>query len=350
MAEPVGFALVGLGYGATRCQMLAETPTARLAAVVDANAERAREYGERYDVPWFTDVSGALTRDDVDVVGIYTPSGLHLDLAAAVANAGKHVLLTKPMEVNLARSDAIADTCADAGVELFGEFYLRYYEDNWRLKNAIDSGVLGRLILGEFGFKCFRPDEYYRSDGAWRQTWELNGGGVVMNQAIHAIDKLTWCMGEVESVHAVTGTYAHDIPVEDTAVAALTLRSGAMAVLVATSTFRTTSGMDDIYGGGFTTRAEVNGDRGSLSLLDDVLTMEKFDQGSLGRFDGKPLNVFDDIAGALTEAGYESATLARGEQARRPVEIAMAIYDSARAGKPVRISDYRRDAVGEALT
>jgi predicted dehydrogenase len=321
--------------------MLAETPAARLAAVVDADSDRARDYGERYAVPWFTDLSSVLTRDDVDVVGIYTPSGRHLDLAVAAARAGKHVLLTKPMEVNLARSDAIASACSAAGVDLYGEFYLRYYPDNWRMRNAVHTGALGRLILGEFAFKCFRPDAYYRSDGAWRQTWDLNGGGVVMNQAIHAIDKLTWCMGDVEKVHAVTGTYAHDIPVEDTAVAILTMRSGALAVLTATSTFRTTSGMDDIYGGGFTTRAEVNGDQGSLTLVDDVLTMEKLERGGLGEFAGKPHNVFDDIAGALTDPAYESLTLARGDEARRPVEIAMAIYDSARTGAPVSMSDYR---------
>jgi hypothetical protein len=99
--------------------------------------------------------------------------------------------------------------------------------------------------------------------------------------------------------------------------------------------------MDDSYGGGFTTRAEVNGDRGSLTLVDDVLTMEKLERGGLGEFAGKPRNVFDDIAAALTDPAYESLTLARADEARRPVEIAMAIYDSARTGAPVSMSDYR---------
>jgi UDP-N-acetyl-2-amino-2-deoxyglucuronate dehydrogenase len=335
MSDQIGYALVGLGYGGTRCGMLQETPNSRLAAVVDRNEERARNFAERYSVPWFTNVEQALVRDDVDVVGIYTPSGLHLETALQVAEAGKHLLLTKPMEVTLERCDEIIRACESAGVELFGEFYLRYHPDNWRLKRAIDEGHLGRPILGEFGFKCFRPDAYYTSDGAWRQSWELNGGGVVMNQALHAIDMLTWCLGEVATVQAVTGTHSHQIPVEDTAAAVFRMQSGATAVMVGTTTFRTTSGMDDVYGGGFTTRAEVNGDRGSLTLVDDLIQMEKLEDGMIGEYDGRPSNVFDDISSVLLTGGTGSPALARARESRRVVEIAQAIYRSAELRLPV---------------
>ncbi|VXC14523.1 Oxidoreductase-like protein [Arthrobacter sp. 9AX] len=335
MTDQIGYAIVGLGYGGTRCEMLQQTPNSRLAAVVDRNEDRAREYGEKYSVPWFTNTEDVLSRDDVDVVGIYTPSGLHLETALHVAAAGKHLLLTKPMEVSLERCDEIIRACESAGVELFGEFYLRYHPDNWRLKRAIDQGHLGQPILGEFGFKCFRPAAYYTADGAWRQTWELNGGGVVMNQALHAIDMLTWCLGEVASVQAVTGTYSHEIPVEDTAAAIFTMKSGATAVLVGTTTFQTTSGMDDVYGGGFTTRAEVNGQRGSLSLIDDEIKMEKLEQGHLGEYPGRPANVFDDVSSSLLGLTQKSPTLARARESRRVVEIAQAIYQSAELKLPV---------------
>jgi predicted dehydrogenase len=337
VADPIGFAVVGLGYGATRVPLVASTPGVRLAAVADASPQRAAAVAQQYGVPWFTRHSDLLDRDDIDVVAVYTPSGRHLDQALDIAKAGKHVLLTKPMEVDLARSDQIIAACAQAGVELFGEFYLRYETDNWRLKRAIDTGALGALILGEFGFKCYRPDTYYKSDGGWRQTWELNGGGVVMNQALHAIDMLSWCLGGVRTVHAITRTYSHQIPVEDTAAALMTTGSGAMATLVGTSTFRTTSGMDDMYGGGYTTRAEVNGDLGSVSLVDDTVVMHRLESGPLADFPGKPANVFQDVARALTVAGYASPTLARAGDMRAVVEIAMAVYESARTGQTVTL-------------
>jgi predicted dehydrogenase len=329
----VGFALVGLGYGATRCQMLAETPGARLAAVVDARPERAKSIGEQYGVPWYTDHREMLARSDVDVVGVYTPTGLHRDVAVDVVSSAKHVLLTKPMETTVARADAIIQAARSARVEVFSEFYLRYYRDNWRLKRAAEDGTLGRLVLGEFSFKCFRPDDYYRSDGAWRQTWELNGGGVTMNQGIHAIDLLTWIMGPVVELDAVTGTFAHEIPVEDTAVAIMRLASGALATLTTTTTYRTTSGMDDIYGGGFTTRSEVNGTRGSLSLQDERLVMQKLEDGGLADYPGKPLNVFDDIARSLTDPSRTSPALARAEDGRAVVELAQAVYRAADTGE-----------------
>jgi UDP-N-acetyl-2-amino-2-deoxyglucuronate dehydrogenase len=339
MTEPIGFAVVGLGYGSTRLPLLTSTPGVRLAAVVDASAERAAAVGEKYGVPSFSRHTDVLDRDDVDVVAVYTPSGAHLPLALDIASAGKHLMLTKPMEVNLDRSDAIISACEKAGVQLFGEFYLRYEPGHWRLKRAIDTGALGSLILGEFAFKCYRNDDYYRSDGGWRQTWELNGGGVVMNQALHAIDMLSWCLGGVRTVRAITGTYSHQIEVEDTAAALMTTGSGAMATLTGTSTYRTTSGMDDMYGGGYTTRAEVNGDLGSVSLVDDAVMMQEFARGSLDEMDERtrPANAFEDVARVLTTPGYTSATLARTDDMRAVVEIAMAIYESARTGETVPV-------------
>jgi UDP-N-acetyl-2-amino-2-deoxyglucuronate dehydrogenase len=341
MTTPTNYAIVGLGYGSTRCEMLRDTPGSRLAAVVDVNAERARSIGEAYDVPWFTSQDGLLERDDVDVVAVYTPSGLHLPLALDIVRAGKHVLLTKPMEVNVERADEIIEAAEASGVQLFSEFYLRYFADNLRTKRAIDAGLLGDMILGEFGFKCYRPLAYFDSDGAWRRTVELNGGGIVMNQAIHAIDQLTWLMGEPETVHAHVGTFDLDLPVENTAVATFTMRSGAIATLATTSTFRTTSGVDDMYGGGFTTRAEVNGSRGSVSLIDNELAMEKLAEGFLPDLGEAPRNVFDDITRALNDPDYSSPAISRGRQGRLVIEVAKAIYESGRTGQVVPLERFR---------
>jgi len=333
----IGYAIVGLGYGSTRCSTVVQTPGSRLAAVVDADPARAARFGDTHDVPAFTRIEDALAREDVDVVAIYVPTGLHLPLAQQAIEAGKHLLITKPMETTLARADAITSAAAAAGVEVFSEHYLRYYPDNLRAKRAIDDGLLGDLVLGEFAFKCYRPEAYYLADGAWRQTIELNGGGIVMNQAIHAIDQLTWLMGRPTSVTALVATFGMELPVENTAVATLTMQSGAIATLVTTSTYRTTSGMDDMYGGGYTTRTEINGLLGSLSLIDSEVVMERLSTGRLPDAAEAAPNVFADVTAALTDPGYHSVTLVRGGQARLALEVAHAIYESGRVGAPVRL-------------
>lgn len=335
--KPVRFAIVGLGYGGTRCAMLRETEGVELCAVVDRDPARAEEFGSRFQVPHFTGHREMLAAVEVDVVAIYTPSGLHLDIALDVINAGKHILMTKPIEVTLARTDMILDAAHAAGVQIFTEFYLRYYRDNLRAKQAILTGRLGRLILGEFSFKCFRPKAYYLADGAWRQTVELNGGGILMNQALHAIDQMTWMMGAPLSVSARVDTLGLDIPVEDTAVATFRMESGALAVLTTTSTFRTTVGMDDIYGGGFSTRAEVSGTSGSFTILENALTMTKLETGQIDEVPAAPVNVFEDVAAALNSSGYTSLALAPGRSGRLVVKIAQAIYESGRTGREIEL-------------
>ncbi|MCW5951381.1 MAG: Gfo/Idh/MocA family oxidoreductase [Propionibacteriaceae bacterium] len=333
------YAIVGLGYGATRCALLRDTPGSRLVAVVDADPSRAASVGDVYDVPAYTQLEDALRDDDIDVVAIYVPTGLHLPLAQQVIRAGKHLLVTKPMETTLSRADSITDAARAAGVEVFSEHYLRYYPDNLRARRAIGAGLLGAMVLGEFAFKCYRPEAYYHSDGAWRQTVELNGGGIVMNQAIHAIDQLTWLMGRPTSVTAQVATFGMDLPVENTAVAMMTMESGAIATLATTSTYRTTSGDDDMYGGGYTTRAEVNGVLGSLSLIDNQVVMERLTAGPLPELGDAAVNIFADVSAALADPGYASESLVRGDQARLPLEVATAIYQSSRTGATVHLAD-----------
>jgi UDP-N-acetyl-2-amino-2-deoxyglucuronate dehydrogenase len=335
--DSIGIGIVGLGYGATRCELLPGTPGAHLAYVCDRDEDRARRIGTSLGVPWTTDHRRLLESREVDVVGVYTPSGLHLDTVLDVAAAGKHVLVTKPAEVTLERIDQMLAACSAAGVELFVEYFSRYHPDVYRLRRAIENGQLGELILGEFKWKGYRPDRYYNADGGWRRARELNGGGVLMNQTMHAIDELLWCMGEVESVFALTDTYSHAIDVEDTAVALLRLRSGATATLVGTSTFMTSRAPDFDYGGGSTTGVEINGKRGSVSIVNEELADCRLEEGDLADASDMPPNVFADIAGALTRPDYRSLTLARGTEARRAVEVAMAIYESAATQRPVTL-------------
>jgi len=331
----VGFGMIGLGVGLQRCEMMQKAPEARLVAVADLNEKRASETAARFGVEWYTDYHRLLDRDDIEVVGVYTPSGLHQDIALDVARAGKHVLTTKPMEITLERVDQIIAGCAKAGVKLATEFGFRYSPSNWALYKAIQDGQLGRLILGEFDFKCHRTQEYYGSDGGWRGTWKLDGGGAIMNQTIHSVDQMLWMMGDVESVNAHWGTYTHCIETEDTAVALLKFRNGALGVLLGTTTFL--NDRPAARYGATTQRIEVSGEFGSATLIDNKTTMWIMtkDKDTPATLDPPAVNIFQDYARWVRDDNYSSPTLSKNGASRKTVELILAIYESARTGKTV---------------
>ena len=136
---------------------------------------------------------------EIQIVTICAPSGAHLEPAVAAARAGKHVVVEKPLEVTTERCDEIIRACEEAGVTLATIFPSRFHDSSRRLKAAIDAGRFGKLTLGDAIVKWFRTQQYYDS-GAWRGTWKLDGGGALMNQAIHSVDLLLWLMGDVEEV------------------------------------------------------------------------------------------------------------------------------------------------------
>src|SRR5207247_2605079 len=171
----------------------------------------------------------------VDVVVITTPSGAHLEPAVAAAAAGKHVVVEKPLEITPDRCDRIIDACDQHGVQLCTIFPSRFADANVTLKAAVDAGKFGRLSLGEASNKWWRTQAYY-DDGGWKGTRALDGGGALMNQAIHNVDLLLWMMGPVRQLCGFTATLAHErIEVEDTAVACLQFESGALGVIQATT-------------------------------------------------------------------------------------------------------------------
>ncbi len=152
--ETVGFGIIGLGIGISRCEMMREAPEARLVAVCDLIEDRVQKATDTFNVDGYADYHKMLERDDIDVIGVYTPSGMHREVALDAIRAGKHVLTTKPIEVSLDRIDAIINTCKAANVKLASEFYSRYKPGNYALFDAIQAGKFGKLILGDYAFKC----------------------------------------------------------------------------------------------------------------------------------------------------------------------------------------------------
>ncbi|HVJ83775.1 MAG TPA: Gfo/Idh/MocA family oxidoreductase, partial [Planctomycetia bacterium] len=292
-------------------------------------------------------VEELLSRKDVQVVNICTPSGAHLDPAVAAAAAGKHVVVEKPLEITLERCDRIIEACRKAGVKLCTIFPSRFGDANQALRRALDSGRCGTPTLADPTVKWWRPQSYY-DDGAWRGTWALDGGGALMNQAIHNVDLLQWLMGPVKEIAAFTATRAHErIEVEDTAAAVLRFASGAIGTIeAATSAFP-----------GLLKTIAVHGDKGSAAVEQERLVTWQFAEelptdaalreklgaaGSStgGAADPKAISFeghrrqLEDFAQAI-RAGR--APLVDGAEGRRSVEIILGIYKSQQTGAVVKL-------------
>lgn len=263
-----GFGIVGCGMIARfHAQAIKELPNARLVALYSRNPENARKVQEAVGVQCeiYTDLSAMLRRSDLHIVNICTPSGAHMEPAVAAAEAKKHVVVEKPLEITLDRCDRIIAACERNRVQLCTIFPSRFADANVVLKQAVDQGRFGRLTLGETTCKWWRSQEYY-DQGGWKGTKALDGGGALMNQAIHNVDLLYWMMGRPVEVAAITATLAHErIEVEDTAVACLRFANGALGVIQATTSVWP----------GLPKTIAIHGDRGTVVVeQEDVLRWE----------------------------------------------------------------------------
>jgi UDP-N-acetyl-2-amino-2-deoxyglucuronate dehydrogenase len=278
----------------------------------------------------------------VDAVSICTPSGLHAKLGVQAARAGKHVITEKPLDITLERCDALIAACDEAGVRLSCVFQMRHTEPIKYLHRAIEEGRFGRLLMGDAYIKWYRTQDYYDS-GAWRGTWALDGGGCLMNQGIHTIDALQWMMGPVASVFGHTDTLAHDIEVEDAAAAVVRWESGAIGVIEASTCAKP----------GLHARIEIHGEKGSAVWQDyalvtwelqDATEEEKAQVLGQTRLAGASEPLAIDLEPHRQQLqSFVNSLLAgeephpTGREARKPVEIILAIYDSSKRGEPVRL-------------
>ena len=222
-----GFGIVGTGViAALHAAAIRTLPGARLAAVTDVVAGAAGAFAAARGCAAEPDLDALLARPDVDVVCVCVPSGLHAEIGIRAARAGKHLVVEKPVDVTLAAADRLIEAARTAGVALTVISQHRFDPGLIELKRLIDEGALGRLVLGEASTKWYRTQGYYDS-AAWRGTWAMDGGSL-MNQGVHYVDLLRWCMGPVTEVTAVCATQAHQVEVEDTALALVRFGSGAV--------------------------------------------------------------------------------------------------------------------------
>jgi predicted dehydrogenase len=344
------FGIVGAGViGPSHAAAIAALEQAELVAVADPVPEAAARMAERFGVPAYASLGQMLAAERLDVVDICTPSGLHQDAAVEAMRAGCHVIVEKPIEIRLDRIDEMLKAQEDSGVKLGVIFQHRFDPAAQQVYALMQEGAFGRPVLGNAHILWWRSQNYYDS-GAWRGTWALDGGGVLMNQGIHSIDLLQWFMGPVEAVKAYTGTLAHHMETEDAAVAALRFKSGAMGMIAGTTAAYP----------GVATRVEVFGDRGSAIITDDALTYLHLardeteapgDYGAAGWGSqsqtgasgaASPTAIpaeshVQPIADMIRAILEDGTPMVDGRAARHSVAIIRAIYESARSGREVAV-------------
>ncbi|MDE0301210.1 MAG: Gfo/Idh/MocA family oxidoreductase [Candidatus Poribacteria bacterium] len=322
----VNFAVVGLGMGRNRAQMIKDTDGAELNCVVDLQADLAKKTAQELGTDWEANLDDVLGRGDIDCVMVMTPSGTHAEIGIRAAKAGKHVVTTKPMDVSTEACDRLIAACDEAGVKLAVDYQSRYVDSNYRVAEALSRGWLGRPILGEIRFKWFRSDEYFEHNGSWRGTWKMDGGGSLANQGAHLLDVISWFMGDFESVYGETAIMNHDIETEDIGLAIVRFKSGARGVIVGTTTFPTNAYFS----------AEVHGTDGGI-LIEDVLggKMRVFGEGleeRLLQIDNPIQSIVEDVVRAVEEGENVRVD---GREGRRTVALLEKIYESARTGKSI---------------
>jgi predicted dehydrogenase len=232
--KKLGYAVLGLGIGMAHAEAANASEYADLVAVCDIDEKRLAKAAALYEgITLYRDFEELLKDERVDIISICLPSAMHADFAVRAMEAGKHILVEKPLDITYERAMIIEEARKRTGVTVGGVFQNRYNLNMYPIKKAVDEGRLGKLVLGTFAVKWYREQKYY--DNNWHGTWSMDGGGSLMNQAIHTVDLMRWLMGEVESVTSTMNIYNHDIETEDLTASLVKFKSGATATFVSTT-------------------------------------------------------------------------------------------------------------------
>lgn len=341
MEKKLNFALIGAGNVATKyVAALNNIEDANLVGVIARNQEKLKLFADQYHISHYAiNLKILLDRIPVDVVIITTPSGLHAQGAIEAAGYEKHVLCEKPLDITLDKIDTMTKTCREAGVKLGCMFQHRTAEHNRIICETIQTGKLGKIYIANAFLKNFRGQEYYDS-GAWRGTWELDGGGPFIQQAAHTVDLMVWMMGRARRVVALTRTVAHKIEVEDMGHAIVQYDNDAQGVLEASTVVKP----------GYPNKIEIHAEKGSIIFneleietwdVEDVPRPEiKSSDASSGSQDPMAIGtqghemVIRDFIRAIRE---DRQPLVTPNSARMSVELILAIYKASKEGRPVNL-------------
>jgi predicted dehydrogenase len=342
----LNFALVGAGRIAKRHSELLghkQIKNACLRAVCDIVEDKARAIGERFNVPYYTDMHRMLEKEkDIDVVSVLTPSGMHAEHVIGLAKYRKHIIVEKPLALSLSQADDMVKICGEQGIKLFVVKQNRFNLPVQKLREAVAQKKFGKLVMGTVRLRWCRRQEYYDTD-SWRGTHDLDGG-VFVNQASHHIDLLEWMMGDVVSVFAKARTALVDIEAADTGVAVLKFKNGALGVIEATTATRPT----DLEGS-----ISILGERGTVEIsgfaVNELKTWSFINQDIdekeiIKNYSVNPPNVY----GFGHQSYYEHVVdcilnnkeiLVDGIEAKKSIKLILAMKESIKTGEEVFLAN-----------
>jgi predicted dehydrogenase/sugar phosphate isomerase/epimerase len=255
--NPVRMAVIGLGMGKNRCTQLSETDGVQLVAVCDINAERAKKVGEQFGVRYTDRLQDILDAPDIEAVYVVTPTGTHCEVAEKCLLAGKHALLTKPMDVDYRRCLKLKELAQEKGLMMACDFDLHFRGALKELQLAVEAGYFGTVKSVHTTLNIKRTNEYYRENGGWRGTFALDGGGALSNQGIHEIDRILSVFGMPMRVRCHTARQTFAIEAEDFGIGEMELEGGVIARISSTTSYPASP---------WYTRVEVYGDMGAYLL------------------------------------------------------------------------------------
>ncbi|MBE3555732.1 MAG: Gfo/Idh/MocA family oxidoreductase [Firmicutes bacterium] len=332
--SPIRVALVGLGrIAVSHAAALQASGAAQLALVVDHRLQRCQHFSERYNVPYLDDFEATLSRADIDAIEICTPHVTHPAFAIAAACHGKHVLTEKPLATRIEAADAVIAAAQLHHIQVGVVYQMRFTPAAQQLKKWIEEGAIGKPLGARGVLTWHRPTHYY-AGSTWKGRWATEGGGVLINQAIHLIDLMLWYLGEVTQVRAYYANVAHpEVEVEDTAQLHLRFSEGSTGIIYASTAYVADAPLF----------LEIIGEQGTCRLIGESALLEK--KGSTTRVEGTAASTggpsyWGSGHDALIDAFYhnvqeERPFLVDAQEGRKSLAVVLAAYDSARLNEPV---------------
>ena len=346
--KKLGYAVLGLGIGMAHADAAAASEYADLVAACDIDEKRLEKFASIYpDATLYRDFDEMLKDERIDIISICLPSAMHADFAVRAMEAGKHVLVEKPLDITYERALLIEEARKRTGMTVGAVHQNRFNLNMYPIKKAVEDGRIGKMVLGTFAVKWYREQSYY-DRGGWRGTWEMDGGGSLMNQAVHTVDLMTWLMGDVESVTSTFGIYNHKIDTEDLTASIVKFKSGATATFVSTTcAYPGISTEIMLYGTGGSIEADADTIKTwkMKEPLDDMdedeeeqMMLDRYGKGNRYAVKHEPetlyghRHVVEDMICAVRDGREPEVSPVSAANAVRFVN---AVYESAKTGKPV---------------
>ncbi|MFY0651931.1 MAG: Gfo/Idh/MocA family oxidoreductase [Cyclobacteriaceae bacterium] len=338
MSKKIGIGIIGYGsIAGHHHKAINDIENAEVVAVSTRNVDKLKNLLELGGIGIYSNHDDLIADPSVDAVSICTPSGFHLEPAVAAASAGKHVIVEKPLEVNIEKSLEMIEHCEAVGVKLACIFQNRYSDDYLKLKKSVENAELGKLVLGNAYIKWFRDQDYYDSSD-WKGLLNADGGAALINQSIHTIDLLLDIMGPVKSVRAKVATLTRKIEGEDLGVAILEFENGALGTI---------EGSTAIYAG-FPEKLEVHGKLGSIILekgeiVHDLNGPIDTASGDTASGSSDPMAIdykmhYTQLNEFVQNIIEDTEPKVNGTEAVRAVEVINAIYKSSKENSVVYIN------------